>query len=286
MRFPTSVALSLFFALSMGLPAQSPARLDFYNTTRGFGTFALGGPTSTVIAPGEAGVVSLAGSPGATTALVVSLTPPPLGGVAYQGVPVGVDWTSLTVLWDGFSDPSAPIIPVAGVLLVNVVVPPSLPLGTNFYLQAIVAGLGPGPPSLTNAIVVTVAAAPLSTIPNPSPNSAHPLAQSSAGGLLIVADQPSWTGFWSLHAPGAGPPPPVDFSAHFVLASFQGFRPFGGTISVLGAYLDASGVLQVYTMETYPGIPAPPSTAFDLVLMPMSSLASSAVEHRTQLFLP
>lgn len=277
-------SLSLLIVLAALGPAQPPAALELFDTTLGTST---GTSPGGALIPNHACFVRVTGNPGDRVTVGVSPTPA-AAGTTWNGVSVGVNVGTMTVLWNGFTDPTAPSIGTAGILDVPFVVPDPVNLQTTLWVQAVV-GTPAGGVLLTNSLALTFDGEPLIPVASGS-SSGPPLAQS--GGLMFINDAASFAAFWATHWIGTPmAPPTIDFTTHFALVRSLGW--FGTPVNppiITSVYLDTSGVMQIATSWGVGGPPppigAPPSQPWTIVAVPLYAFSPTYNETVTILLYP
>ena len=280
----TLVALLLCLG-ALSVKAQAPASLELIDLTAGTST---AGGTQGSLVPGHSVMLRVNGAPNTPHLLALSTSPTPPNVLPFQGVPLGIDVTSFLILWDGFTNPAVPPLSPSGQLDVPLVVPDPAPLGSNVFLQALTGGLGPGALLITNHLELTFSGEPMTTVQQAT-FSQHPLAQTSAGGVLAINTQAGWTAFWNQHYPLNPAIPAVDFTTSFLVVAFEGIRYASQPAFRIDAvYLDLLGVLQVHTTETIPGVIGRPvvTTASHIVSVPLGAYSATLNETRTIVALP
>ncbi len=278
-----SLVSILLATLALLLPpaAATAQTLAFDDLTTGI---TLGPPYAFPLIPGHLVRVRITGSPGDRTLFALS-TSPPSQTLFWNGTPIDVDLATVVVLWDGVTQPTAPVIGPNGVAEVVFALPWNPSVGTLSYAQGAVIPLS-GPSLLTNGRALRSSGEPVVPIES-GLNSTHPLA--GTGGTLIIQDGPSWGTFFGLHAGPTALPPPVDFLNFIVYARFLGsFPTIGLSVSIDEYLVDPAGVLQVYVTQITGGPPPPPipSQPYAFALIPRSAFGGTFVENLRLLALP
>lgn len=276
MRTP-NVFLALLF-VSTTMLAQLPTRLEFIDQTAGV---TLTRPEPIWMLAGHIITIRLYGNPGEQTMLAYSILPPQTT-TTFQGVPIGLDVTTMTVVWDGTTNPSAPVIGPAGFLDVGIVAPVVLDIFT-YHVQA--ATFGPTGARLANALQIVPSNEVLFHLERGA-DTLHP--QGATGGLVSITSATAWQTFWSLHAPATSPRPLVDFNTSFLLVRFGG-EGLCFSAGINSVDIDLNGVLQVDTTLFFGcgaprPFPIPTNRPYDIVAVP-AVLATAPINETVNTFI-
>lgn len=269
-----SISIIVILAFCVSVQAQTPAALSVIDNTL---NVTMGGPAAVGVIPFHSLKLRIAGQPLAKTLLAASVSPNWAGPATFNGVTVGVDVTNMAFIWDGFTTPGAPTVGLSGFVDVPFSIPDVSLMGLTIHVQALTQATG-GPLLITNSLDLRFSGEPIVHIASGS-QSSHPLT-AQGGALAIVSTQTQWVSFWNLHAPGSTRPT-MNFATHFVVARFMGNFGYPNVwTSIDDVIRDPSGVLQVFSTQSFGGAPPPPQSTqpFDMVTISIGSFSPTVVE--------